>query len=60
MTIGFIGTGNIASAVVTGLCAAQAPSGMTLVSPRGTARAAEAIVRALPQRPRSHEMRTGT
>ncbi len=35
MTLGFIGTGNIASAVVTGLCAAPAPPGKVLVSPRG-------------------------
>ena len=39
MTLGFIGTGNIASAVVTGLCAAQAPPGKVLVSPRGAEKA---------------------
>ncbi len=35
MTLGFIGTGNIASAMVTGLYASQAPPGKVLVSPRG-------------------------
>ncbi len=39
MTLGFIGTGNIASAVVTGLCAAPAPPGKVLVSPRGAEKA---------------------
>ena len=39
MTLGFIGTGNIASAVVTGLCASQAPPGKVLVSPRGAEKA---------------------
>ncbi len=39
MTLGFIGTGNIASAVVTGLCAAPAPPGKILVSPRGAEKA---------------------
>ncbi len=39
MTLGFIGTGNIASAVVMGRCASQAPPGITVVSPRGAARA---------------------
>lgn len=39
MTLGFIGTGNIASAVVTGLCAAPAPPGKVLVSPRSAEKA---------------------
>jgi pyrroline-5-carboxylate reductase len=39
MTLGFIGTGNIASAVVAGLCASPAPPGRVLVSPRGTEKA---------------------
>lgn len=39
MTLGFIGTGNIASAVVTGLCAAPAPPSKILVSPRGAEKA---------------------
>lgn len=39
MTLGFIGTGNIASAVVTGLCASPAPPGKVLVSPRGAEKA---------------------
>ncbi len=39
MTLGFIGTGNIASAVVAGLCASPAPPGKVLVSPRGAEKA---------------------
>jgi pyrroline-5-carboxylate reductase len=40
MTIGFIGTGNIASAMVRGLCASARPPSRILVSPRNTEKAA--------------------
>lgn len=40
MTIGFIGTGNIASAVVRGLCASARPPSRILVSPRNAEKAA--------------------
>ncbi len=40
MTIGFIGTGNIASALVRGLCASARPPSRILVSPRNTEKAA--------------------
>jgi pyrroline-5-carboxylate reductase len=39
MTLGFIGTGRIASALVRGLCTCQAPPKKVLVSPRGAERA---------------------
>ena len=48
MTIGFIGTGNIAAAVATGLCTCEAPPARVLVSPRNAAKAA-ALARAFPQ-----------
>jgi pyrroline-5-carboxylate reductase len=40
MTIGFIGTGNIASALVRGLCRSALPPSRILVSPRNTEKAA--------------------
>ena len=40
MTIGFIGTGNITTAVVTGLCTAEPAPSEVLLSPRNAAKAA--------------------
>ena len=44
-TIGFIGTGNIATAVVEGLLTAQGPAPSILVSPRNARRAADTAAR---------------
>jgi len=48
MKLGFIGTGNITTVLVEGLCTAQDPPASILVSPRNAEKAARLALKVLP------------